>query len=55
MKVMAEAFRDRPQLHLRVLVGMEASLHLGELVEISRNDEGASNETIKAKYLESLT
>lgn len=54
VKVMAEAFRDRPQLHLRVLVGMEASLHLGELVEISRNDEGASNETIKAKYLESL-
>ena len=31
---MAEAFRDRPEMALRVLVGMEADLHLGELVEI---------------------
>ena len=54
VKVMAEAFRDRPNMTLRVLVGMEADLHLGELVEISRESKGASNETIKERFRESL-
>ena len=54
VRVMAEAFRDRPDMTLRVLVGMEADLHLGELVEICREDGGASNETIKEKFRESL-
>lgn len=35
VKVMAEAFRDRPEMTLRVPVGMEADLHLGELVELT--------------------
>ena len=54
VKVMAEAFRDRPNMTMRVLVGMEADLHRGELVEISHSSKGASNETIKARFLESL-
>ena len=54
VKVMADAFKERKDIHLRVLVGMEADLHMGEIVEIAVNRKDDSNDAIKAQYLGSL-
>lgn len=54
VKVMSDALKCRDNLKLRVLVGMEADLHMGDIVEIAVNTKESSNDAIKARYLGSL-
>ena len=54
VKILAEAFRDRPQLKLRVLVGMEAELVLGQLVEVAQKGGPDSADAIRERFCESM-
>ncbi len=48
VKVLAEALRDRPQMKMRVLVGMDAEFALGQLVEVVQKG-GADSNAVPAK------
>ena len=52
VKILAEAFRDRPQLKLRVLVGMDAEFALGQLVEVVQKGGPDSFEAIQDRFCE---
>lgn len=54
VKILAEAFRDRPQLKLRVLVGMDAEFALGQLVEVVQKGGPDSFEAIQDRFCESM-
>ena len=54
VKILAEAFRDRPQLTLRVLVGMDAEFALGQLVEVVQRGSSDSAEAIQERFCESM-
>ena len=54
VKILAEAFRDRPQMTLRVLVGMDAEFALGQLVEVVRKDGSDSAEAVQERFCESM-
>ena len=54
VQILADAFRDRPQMTLRVLVGMDAELALGQLVEVVQKGGSDSNEAIQERFRESL-
>ena len=54
VKILAEAFRDRPQMKLRVLVGMDAEFALGQLVEVVRKDGSDSAEAVQERFCESM-
>ena len=54
VKILAEAFRDRPQMTLRVLVGMDAEYALGQLVEIVQKGGSDSAEAIQERFRESV-
>ena len=54
VKILAEAFRDRPQLKLRVLVGMDAGFALGQLVEVAQKGGPDSAEAIRERFCESM-
>ncbi len=54
VKVLAEALRDRPQMKMRVLVGMDAEFAVGQLVEVVRKGGADSNEAIQERFCESM-
>lgn len=54
VKILAEAFRDRPQMTLRVLVGMDAEFAMGQLVEVVRKDGSDSADAIRERFCESM-
>ena len=54
VKVLAEALRDRPQMKMRVLVGMDAEFALGQLVEVVQKGGADSNEAVEERFLESM-
>lgn len=54
VKILADAFRDRPELKLRVLVGMDAEFALGQLVEVARQGGSDSAEAIQERFRESM-
>ena len=54
VKVLAEALRDRRQMKMRVLVGMDAEFALGQLVEVVQKGGVDSCEAIEERFLESM-
>lgn len=54
VKVLAEALRDRPQMKMRVLVGMDAEFALGHLVEVVQKGGADSNEAVEERFMESM-
>ena len=54
VKVLAEALRDRPQMKMRVLVGMDAEFALGQLVEVVQKGGADSNEAVQERFCESM-
>ncbi|MBO7207906.1 MAG: hypothetical protein J6W10_09885, partial [Kiritimatiellae bacterium] len=54
VKVLAEALRDRPQMKMRVLVGMDAEFALGQLVEVVQKGGADSNEAVEERFMESM-
>lgn len=54
VKVLAEALRDRPQLKMRVLVGMDAEYAVGQLVEVVQRGGADSAEAIQERFFESM-
>ena len=54
VKILAEAFRDRPQMTLRVLVGMDAEFAMGQLVEIVQKGGSDSADAIRERFCESM-
>lgn len=54
LKSLADALNSRPEMTLRVLVGMEAENYCGELVEIIGNSHGKSVNDIHEEFNESL-
>ncbi len=54
VKVLAEALRDRPNLKMRVLVGMDAEFAVGQLVEIIAKGGSDSQEAVQERFYESM-
>lgn len=54
VKVMYDALKARPDLKVRVLVGMDAEIAMGHLVEDLREDGNQSVAAIKARFYESM-
>ena len=53
VKILADALRDRPQLKMRVLVGMDAEILVGKLVE-TVSDGSDSQDAVRERFYESL-
>lgn len=54
VKVLAEALRDRPELKMRVLVGMDAEYAMGQLVEVVAKGDGDSIAAVQERFFESM-
>lgn len=54
VKVLAEALRDRPNLKMRVLVGMDAEFAVGQLVEVIAKGGGDSQEAVQERFYLSM-
>lgn len=54
VRVMADALRANKDLHLRVLVGMEAERHCGQLVEVFNGVQGESANDTRTRFYASL-
>ncbi len=54
IKVLTDALRENTQLHLRVLIGMEADVVNGQLVEIFSSDKGQSFDAIRQRFYAAL-
>jgi len=54
VKVLAEALRDRPQMKMRALVGMDAEFAVGQLVEVVQRGGADSAEAIQERFLASM-
>ena len=54
VKVLAGALRDRPEMKMRVLVGMDAEFALGQLVEVVQKGGADSNEAVEERFMESM-
>ena len=53
VKILAEALRNRPQLKMRVLVGMDAEILVGRLVE-TVSEGSDSQDAVRERFYESL-
>lgn len=54
VRVMADALRDNKALSMRVLVGMEAERHCGQLVEVFNGVQGESANDARTRFYASL-
>lgn len=54
VKVMTEPLRQNENIHLRVLVGMEAERFCGQLVEVFQGINGESDNDIRTRFYASL-